>query len=55
MHTKEEEKAYFREKLRPYVTEVMDEIKEQELEYKRAVRRQKLYNSYMNGEIPYFK
>ncbi len=55
MLTKEDEKAYFRQKLRPYITEVMDVIKEQELEYKRAVRRQKLYDAYINGLMPYFK
>lgn len=51
MQTKEEEKAYFREKLRPYVTEVLEIFKEEEIEYNRMQRRKRLYEAYKNGEI----
>jgi hypothetical protein len=51
MLTKEDEKAYFREKLRPYVTEVMEMFKEEEIAYSRMQRRKRLYDAYKNEEI----
>lgn len=55
MITKEEEKAYFREKLRPYIMQAMQDIRQEEMEYGKTLARRKLYNAYINGEIPYRK
>lgn len=44
MKTKEDEMAYFRMKLRPYVSEVMNRINEEETQRLQAVNRRVIYD-----------
>lgn len=55
MKTKEDEMAYFRQKLRPYIMQAMQDIRQEEIEYEKTLARRKLYNAYINGKIPYRK